>query len=271
VNTDPKYTLYNQAFTITAPAGALFTQVRAEVVSYNLTSNYGTECISCKNLPYTWASIYNATDINTNAAVADSITMGSNPPVIQFTPTLTNTHQNPRETIWGNYSGFTLPSTLNMQFVLPHPSAIGCCTLYARICVKFTFRDRNCKECEVISCFTVTIPPPSQHGDVPIDKSQQLLHEVAPAVNAGCATCGTAVSGVNNGDSNATDNLSGKIQTGTSTARQATDEEIIKNTEQKINELKKLKELGVKRGDVELLPQLESQSTLYKERVKPKK
>ncbi len=273
IDTDPKYTLYNQGFVITAPAGALFTQVRAEVVSYNLTSNYGAECISCKNLPYTWGSIYNATDINTNAVVADSITMGTNPPVIQFTPSVANTHQNPRETIWGNYSGFTLPTTLNMQFVLPHPSAIGCCTLYARICVKFTFRDRNCKECEVISCFTVTIPPPSQNGNIPMDKSLEAVPEVIPAGSAeavgttGCATCGTA----NKGGSNATEISSAKISDTSQPVRQATDEEIIKSIEQKINELKKLKELGVKRGDVELLPQLESQSTLYKERLKTKK
>jgi len=270
IDTDPKYTLYNQGFVITAPAGALFTQVRAEVVSYNLTSNYN-DCIDCKNLPYTWASIYNATDINTNAAVADSITMGTNPPVIQFTPTLANTHQNPRETIWGNYSGFTLPSTLNMQFILPHPSTIGCCTLYARICVKFTFRDRNCKECEVISCFTVTISPPAQNGNgTQVGKNQEVLPEITPAGTAGtagCATCGTA----NKGEINATEISSAKISDASQSARQATDEDIIKNIEQKINELKKLKELGVKRGDVELLPQLENQSILYKERMKTKK
>ncbi len=270
VSTNPKYTLYNQAFNITAPAGALFTQVRAEVVSFNLTSGYNNECISCKNLPYTWGSIYNATNINTNASVADSITMGTNPPVTQFTPTLTNTHQNPRETIWGNYSGFILPSSLNMQFVLPHPSVIGCCTLYVRICVKFTFRDRNCKECEVTTCFVVAIPPVAQNpvsttGNTPKDKEMQ---NVSPATAANCATCGDAHA--NNASDKNTVNLPAQNAAIPQTEEQPGIEEIISNTEQKVNELKKLKESGIKRGDVELLPQLEKQLAALKEKGKTK-
>jgi hypothetical protein len=107
-----------------------------------------------------------------------------------------------------------------------------------------------------------------------MDKSQEVLPEVNPAetaetvVTAGCATCGSAANKV---ESNSTGISSAKIPDTSQSARQATDEEIVKSIEQKINELKKLKELGVKRGDVELLPQLESQSTLYKERVKTKK
>ena len=271
VDTDPKYTLYNQAFTISAPAGALFTQVRAEVVSFNLTDNSNNECISCKNSPYTWGSIYNATDINTNAVVADSITMGTNPPVSQFTPVLGNTYQNPRETIWGNYSGFTLPALLNIQFVLPHPSLIGCCTLYARICVKFTFRDRNCKECEVITCFAVTIPPPSPNNGtgVPVGNSGKEQSTFMATQNGGCATCGTANSNaLNNKES---DFLQGKNAGITPSANQVNDETDIKNMEQKIAELKKLKENGIFRGEVELLPELEKQVLTAKERVKSKK
>ncbi len=273
VNTNPQYTLSNQTFNITAPAGVLFTQVRAEVVSFDLMSNYGNECISCKNLPYTWGSIYNATDINTNTTVADSITMAlPNPPIPQFTPSLTNVHQNPRETIWGNYSGFTLPSTLNMQFILPHPSAIGCCTLYVKICVKFTFRDRNCKECEVTSCITIAIPPASQHGDNPDTgggvSTPHDMPNASAAKEATCATCGNTNANSNNG------NMIAAMPAGNVIAQNAgpiTDEELIKITEQKIDELKKLKEKGFKRGDIELLPQLEKQLAVLKEKIKTKK
>jgi uncharacterized repeat protein (TIGR01451 family) len=267
INTNPQYTLYNQGFNITAPAGALFTQVRAEVVSFNLIGNYNNECISCKNLPYTWGSIYNASDINTNAAVADSITMGLNPPVTQFTPTVSNTYQNPRETIWDSYSGFTLPPNLNMQFVLPHPSAIGCCTLYVRICVKFTFRDRNCKECEVISCFTVAIPPTAQNGHA--TDNPQEISDMGPIKNTGCATCGS--NGAANNNNNVLATLPQDKSTALFVAVLPTDEEIIALTEQKIKELKQLKEKGFKRGDVELLPQLEKQLTILKEKGKAKK
>ena len=271
IDTDPKYTLYNQQFIITAPAGALFTQVRAEVVSFNLTDNYSNECISCKNLPYTWGSIYNASDINTNAAVADSITMGPNPPAVQFTPVVGNTYQNPRETIWGNYSGFTLPGSLNIQFVLPHPSAIGCCTLYARICVKFTFRDRNCKECEVVSCFTVTIPPPATNtgGGVPVGNAPKDLPVISAAPNPGCATCGAANAVAV--DSRLPEALSRKGVASSQSGEQVSDETELKKMEQKINELRKLKESGVNRGDVELLPELEKLSMTLKDRLKPKK
>ena len=272
VNTNPKYSLLSQNFSITAPVGSLFTEVRAEVVSFGLTSGFENECISCKNLPYTWGSIFNASNINTNAAVADSITMGPNPPVVQFTPTLTNTHQNPRETIWGNYSGFTLPATLNMQFVLPHPSIIGCCTLYARICVKFTFRDRNCKECEVITCFDVAIPPQKQVvTDNPADKDPVGTATMKTQETDGCATCGNNaanVAGVEAG-------FVSDIQTTNSGTVQAaeilTDAEMLKNTEARMNELRELKAAGVRRGDVEQLPELEKQLTTIKKRTNSKK
>ena len=269
VETDPKYTLYGQQFNITAPAGALFTQIRAEVISFNLSGGFNNECLSCKNLPYTWGSIYNATDINTNAVVPDSITMGPNPPVTQFTPVPANTYQNPRETIWNNYSGFTLPSTIGIQFVLPHPSLIGCCTLTARICVKFVFRDRNCKECEVISCFNVIIPPPTNGGAVPVDNTPKDLPVTATAQDAGCATCGTS-------NANATEIKNG-ISESTTTVNKlksvepSGDEDQLKILEQKINELKRIKDNGSRRGDVELLPDLEKQSNTIKDRLKKSK
>jgi uncharacterized repeat protein (TIGR01451 family) len=274
VNTNPKYTLHNQTFAITSPAGSLFTQVRANVVSFDLSSGFENECISCKNLPYTWGSIFNASNINTNAAVADSITMGTNPKVIQFTPTLTNTHQNPRETIWGNYSGFTLPSTLNMQFILPHPSIIGCCTLYVKICVKFTFRDRNCKECEVISCFTVAIPPQKQvvtdnPTDSPIDKDKIGTGVMKAQSNEDCATCGN--NSANSLESNS--DMMNQISTSKSTqnVEVISDAEMLKNAENRIKELKELKDNGVKRGDVQLLPELEKQLNSLKQKATVKK
>lgn len=274
INTNPQYTLSNQTFNITAPVGVLFTQVRAEVVSFDLMSNYGNECISCKNLPYTWGSIYNASDINTNTTVADSITTAlPNAPIPQFTPSLSNVHQNPRETIWGNYSGFTLPSSLNMQFILPHPSAIGCCTLYVKICVKFTFRDRNCKECEVTSCITIAIPPAAQHSDNPngnggVDNPTGTTN-TGVAKEAACATCG--ISNATGNDGNMIAALPAATTVAIQNTEAITDEAMVKLMEQKIDELKKLKDKGIKRGDVEMLPQLEKQLTALKERMKTKK
>jgi hypothetical protein len=69
-------------------------------------------------------------------------------------------YQNPREVIWNNGgAAFALPSAINLSFLLPPASIIDCCELTAKICVKFTFRDKDCKECEVIVCFSVVIKP----------------------------------------------------------------------------------------------------------------
>jgi hypothetical protein len=69
-----------------------------------------------------------------------------------------NLYKNPREVIWNNGGApFAIPASLNMQFLLPPASIIDCCDIIAKVCVKFTFRDINCKECEVISCFEIKI------------------------------------------------------------------------------------------------------------------
>lgn len=262
ITSAPPYTLLSQNFAITTPPGMLYTQVRAEVVSFSLQSGFNNECIACKNLPHTWASIYNASNINTNASVADSITMGPNPPVIQFTPSSSNTHQNPRETIWSNYNGFTMPGTLNMQFVLPPKSIITCCTLYGKICVKFTFRDRDCKECEVIACFNYSIPPASSHGDNPTDptgtsgavKDVKRIENMMTqeAINADCKTCGEAALG--NLPQQSSEPI--VLQPAEATKQEEVSADYL---EQQLKQLKEWKEKGIKRGDVELIPVIESQ------------
>jgi uncharacterized repeat protein (TIGR01451 family) len=272
VNTSPAYSLLNQSFGITAPAGVLFTQIRAEVVSFGLSGSYGNECIDCKNLPYTWGSIFNATNISTNVTVADSINMGTNPQVVQFTPALGNTHQNPRETIWGDYSGFTLPTSLNIQFVLPHPSVIGCCTLTARLCVKFTFRDRNCKECEVIKCFEVSIPPAS--GTVVSTDSDKDVSRIETAkaepATSDCATCGTQSVSTTRLPEPEIEVLTDQNEN-TQTADAMSAEESAKNAEALIKELQQLRDKGVKRGDVEQIPVIEKTVNALKTKPKPRK
>jgi uncharacterized repeat protein (TIGR01451 family) len=272
VTSPPPYTLLSQNFAITTPPGMLYTQVRAEVVGFTLQSGFNNECISCKNLPYTWASIYNASNINTNTTAIDSITMGPNPPVIQFTPSLSNTHQNPRETIWNSYNGFTMPATLNMQFVLPPKSIITCCTLSGTICVKFTFRDRDCKECEIVVCFNYSIPPtsggghdnPSDGGGLPnaLQQSPGSNMPEISALNADCKTC----------QQNATiasmQNLAGGYNQQQNLPTTTTEEPAV-TLEQLQDALKSLQELkarGIKRGSVELIPVIENKIKELKSR-----
>lgn len=153
--TNPNATVVNGNFGITGPAGNIFTEVRAEVMSYNISSNFNNECLNCKTYPYTWASIYQAGNIG---AVTPQITM-YNSFAASFNPAGNGIYQNPREVSWTSGTPFVLPANINLQFLLPSASIIDCCELTAKICVKFTFRNTDCQECEVINCFTVLIKP----------------------------------------------------------------------------------------------------------------
>ena len=149
-------TIVSNNFNITIPAIANITEVRANVVSYTIDDNYKKECMQCVNLPFTWASVSTATNINT---APPKITMYGGATVPSFNGSGTGVYQNPREIIWNNGSNLNNPNitTIGMSFILPPTPTIDCCELKGKICVKFTFRDNNCKECEVIACFDFII------------------------------------------------------------------------------------------------------------------
>lgn len=149
-------TLVNTTFGFSIPASASISEVRANVVSYTIDDNYKKECMQCVNLPFTWASISSATNINT---APPKITMYGGTTVSSFNGSGTAAYQNPREVIWNNGTNLNSPAinSIGMDFILPPKPTIDCCELKGTICVKFTFRDESCKECEVIGCFDFTI------------------------------------------------------------------------------------------------------------------
>jgi len=146
--------IVNQQFNFTGLTGVPLAEVKAEVLSYNLSSNFENECLGCKSKPFTWASVLSAGNIG---AVVPKITLfgGFSTPV--FNPTGPAVYQNPREVIWNNGSTFLLSGPVGINFIVPPPSLIDCCVISGKICVKFTFRDINCRECEVIACFEFNI------------------------------------------------------------------------------------------------------------------
>ena len=152
----PNATLASQTFTINGLALANITEVRANVISYTIDDNYKKECMKCVNLPFTWASVSSATNIG---AVVPRITMFGGTTVPSFNGSGAGAYQNPREVIWNNGSPISIPAntSIGMNFILPPVPAIDCCELKGKICVKFTFRDNDCKECEVIACFDFVI------------------------------------------------------------------------------------------------------------------
>ena len=152
----PNATVAAQTFTINGLALASITEVRANVISYDITDNFGKECMKCVNLPFTWASIASAANI---AAAPGLITMYGGATVASFNGSGADAYKNPREVIWNNGSPIAIPNGTNigLNFILPPVPAIDCCELKGKICVKFTFRDKDCKECEVIACFDFVI------------------------------------------------------------------------------------------------------------------
>ena len=152
----PNATVAAQTFTINGLALANITEVRANVVSYTIDDNYKKECMKCVNLPFTWASIASAANIG---AVPGLITMYGGTTVPSFNGSGAGAYQNPREVIWNNGGPISIPNNTNigLNFILPPVPAIDCCELKGKICVKFIFRDKDCKECEVIVCFDFVI------------------------------------------------------------------------------------------------------------------
>jgi PKD repeat protein len=155
--TNPPATVVNASFPLTGLPGVQYTGIKAEVVDYQLSDNFEGTCLRCDNLPYTWASMYQGGNIG---AITPVITMFSGT-VPVFNPSGAGQYQNPGEIRWVSNTPFTLPPVMNLSFLIPPPPLITCCEVTAKICVKFTFRNKDCSICEVVVCFNVMLTPPA--------------------------------------------------------------------------------------------------------------
>jgi PKD repeat protein len=153
---NPTSTTVSNSFGITIPASANITEVRANVISYTIDDNFKGDCMKCVNLPFTWASTSTATNI---ATAPPKITMFGGATVPSFNGSGTGVYQNPREVVWNNGTNLNSPNITNigMSFILPPTPNIDCCELKGKICVKFTFRNDKCEECEAIGCFNFVV------------------------------------------------------------------------------------------------------------------
>lgn len=144
------YSLYTANITI-AGGPSPYQQVRATVIDYQLIANY-EECIACKNKPFTWSSLSAG-----NLAGITPTTTGATPTVGYNVPA--NPTENPREIVWENGAPINLstPQPTTIYLYLPAASALPCCDLKAKVCIKFTFIDTECKLCEKIVCGTISI------------------------------------------------------------------------------------------------------------------
>lgn len=155
-NPAPASTIVSNNFSISGLGTKNIVEVRANVVSYTITDNFNKECMKCVNLPFTWASMASATNIGTASPM---ITMFGGATVPSFNGSGAGSYQNPREIVWNNGSNLNSPplNNIGIKFILPLPPGIDCCELKGKICIKFTFRDKDCKECEAVACFDFVI------------------------------------------------------------------------------------------------------------------
>jgi hypothetical protein len=144
--------LLNSQYIISGLTGVMLTEIRAEVLSFNLSSNYQNECLKCLTYPCNWASFYNGSLVP-SVPFGGKITLFNGATTTTFNPTGSALYQNPREIIWNNGgAAFPAPNGISLSHLLPPPPVIDCCELQGQICVKFTFRDTKCRECEVTKC-----------------------------------------------------------------------------------------------------------------------
>jgi hypothetical protein len=144
------YSLYTANISIAGGPNP-YQQVKATVIDYQLSANY-EECIPCKNKPFTFSSLSGGS----LAGITPSTT-GAMPSVGFNVPA--NPTENPREIVWENGAPISLsiPQSTTISLYLPAASALPCCDVQAKVCIKFSFTDTNCNLCEKIVCGTIKI------------------------------------------------------------------------------------------------------------------
>ncbi len=144
-----------QSFAFTGLSSTL-TNIRATVekVTIYAVDEKGKKsdvCLKCITNPITWGSLINGSGIPMPATV---LVNG----IAKSLPFIPSQHHNPREINWANGgSTFSLTSPIQLHFVLPLKSSFPCCTIKASICIKFTFRNDKCEDCEILKCFDIEI------------------------------------------------------------------------------------------------------------------
>lgn len=154
-NSNPNgYSLLTQGFAITT--NVPMSEVRVNVEEFVMTGDPSESCIACKNRPNTWGSLLNGT-------------MNGSPMTVP-SPLLPTSivYEDNRELDYKPGSLFTLTnSASNFQIALPPVSDLACCKINIYICLKFTFKDKDCRECVVMYCMPVSLIKDNLPGIVP--------------------------------------------------------------------------------------------------------
>jgi hypothetical protein len=140
-NSPGMYGTYSQSFTLNA--NVPISEVRIDVEHFGINSK-DPDCISCINKPKTWGSLLGAAYNGTGFVRP-----------INSSPFLSSLYANGRELVYKPGSLITINNgVVNVNIGMPNKSPVDCCELTAEFCLKFTFKDANCKECVFYYCNT---------------------------------------------------------------------------------------------------------------------
>jgi hypothetical protein len=131
---------YSQAFVLNS--NIQMSEFRVNVEHFELNST-DPDCIPCINYPKTWGSIiagsYNGTALTFPSAALpfNNWFRYSNGREMDYKP---------------GYLFSVVNGQLRLSIAMPNASPVDCCRLTANLCLKFTFKDKDCKECTYIYC-----------------------------------------------------------------------------------------------------------------------
>ena len=129
-------------------------EIRASIEEFKLVSA-SPNCLNESNMPATWANIVSASLNGTPMALSGMVGPSSGTPAADYREAVYNT-------------GIPLPpssATVKLLLSLPAVTELQCCEVSAYFCVKFTFKDTQCRECVKMVCGTVKLVPKKGHTD----------------------------------------------------------------------------------------------------------
>lgn len=123
-------------------------EIRASIEEFKLVST-SPNCLNESNMPATWANIVSASLNGTPMILSGMVG-----------PTSGTASADYREAVYNTGTPLTPSSaTVKLQLSLPLVTELQCCEVSAYICVKFTFKDTQCRECVKMICGTVKLVP----------------------------------------------------------------------------------------------------------------
>ncbi len=145
-------------------------EVRVSVEEFQLKSK-SPNCLTCNNRPVTWGNILAASINGSNMPLSGNMGM-----------TTGNIAADYREAVY-NIGVPLSPSSagLNIQLSLPTITDLSCCEVTAYVCLKFTFKDTQCRECVQMVCGEIKLVPSTGTGvdnNNPINKIQFKNYEI---------------------------------------------------------------------------------------------